>query len=183
VRRLARADLACFYVAVHPDLELARHTALLMEAIERAQEGIAGAVRCLLHRSDRLLISEPPRRGETLLLELLCSWYLGRHSERSVILATYSGRQRQACAQLLSDSLFGAIFPACRLSADSSLQRRFDNTAGGSFYAVGCGGPVTGHGCSLLVCDDLLKGRRRSAQRDDPQGLCTAGSPALALRG
>ena len=89
---LAAQDFACFCVAMHPGFELARHTSLLidrLEAIEQAQGGLSGTVRRLLNRNIRLAISEPPRHGKTQLLELYIAWYLGRHSQRSVIFATY----------------------------------------------------------------------------------------------
>jgi predicted phage terminase large subunit-like protein len=35
--------------------------------------------------------------------------------------------------------------------------RHFTTTAGGGYYAVGRGGPITGRGADLLILDDLLK--------------------------
>jgi hypothetical protein len=42
-------------------------------------------------------------------------------------------------------------------SADSSAVGRFDLKAGGSFYAIGRGGGLSGRGANLLILDDLLK--------------------------
>ena len=50
----------------------------------------------------------------------------------------------------MSDPLHQAIFPHCKLSADSAAQRRFDTTAGGSYFAVGRGGAVTGRGADFF---------------------------------
>jgi len=160
VLALAAQDFACFCVAVHPGFELAKHTLFLiarLEAVERGQNWL----RRLVSRAARLLLSTPPRHGKTLLLALFICWYLGRHPDRSVIYATYgqdlSDDIGRRVRNLMTDPLFQAIFPQCRLSADSTSLRRFDTTAGGSFYAVGRGGPITGRGADLLVCDDLLK--------------------------
>lgn len=59
--------------------------------------------------------------------------------------------QAEACV------IMSSIVAECKLSADSAAQRRFDTTAGGSYYAVGRGGAVTGRGADLLLLDDLLK--------------------------
>ena len=167
VLQLAAADLACFGMAMHPGFELARHTRLLierLEEIEKAQGGVTGAVRRLLNRNIRLAISEPPRHGKTLLLELFIAWYLGRHPERSVIFATYgqdlSDDKGRRIRNLMSESLFQSIFPKCQLSTDSTSQRRFDTTAGGSFYAAGRGGPITGRGCCSPFARRVLSGRQ-----------------------
>ena len=176
VLALAAQDLACFCLAVQPGFELAKHTAFLidkLEAIERNQ----GTLRRLLSRAARLLLSTPPRHGKTLLLSLFIAWYLGRHPERSVIFATYgqdlSDDVGRRIRNLMADPIFQAIFPACRLAADSTSLRRFDTTAGGSFYAVGRGGPITGRGADLFVGDDLLKDSEEARSDTIRKGLQT----------
>jgi predicted phage terminase large subunit-like protein len=177
--QLAAADLACFGIAVHPGFELARHTRLLIELLEeidKAQGGVMGAVRRLLTGKTRLLISEPPRHGKTLLIsQLFPAWFLGRHPDRSVILASYgqdlSDDIGRRVRNLMADPLYEAIFPHTRLSGDSTSLRRFDTTAGGSFYAVGRGGPITGRGAHLLIWDDLLKDVEEARSETIRRGL------------
>jgi predicted phage terminase large subunit-like protein len=53
--------------------------------------------------------------------------------------------------------LHRAIFPEFHLADDSSSMRRFNTTQGGSYYAIGRGGAITGRGADLLVIDDLIK--------------------------
>jgi hypothetical protein len=85
----------------------------------------------------------------------------GRNPRRSVIAASYGAELAEDFGRrvrnFMSDPLHAAIFPECRLAADSAAQRRFDTTAGGSYYAVGRGGAVTGRGADLLLLDDLVK--------------------------
>ena len=50
-----------------------------------------------------------------------------------------------------------AIFPSCILSEDSTAANRFCTSQGGSYFAVGRGGPLTGRGAHLLIIDDPLK--------------------------
>ncbi len=161
VLALAAQDFACFCVAVHPGFERAKHISFLIDQLEGVERG-QGRLRRLVSRTARLLLSMPPRHGKTLLIsQLFPAWYLGRHPDRSVILSCYGqdladdvGRRVR---NLMSEPLFQAIFPKTRLSSDSTSLRRFDTTAGGSFYAVGRGGPITGRGAHLFIGDDLLK--------------------------
>ncbi len=149
---LAAQDLACYAFALRRDFELAAHHRLIIETLEAVERGDI----------KRLVVVLPPRSGKTLLVsQLFPAWFLGRNPQKSVISCTYgqdlsddSGRKVRNFA--LSD-ISRAIFPTLELRADSTSMRRFDTTMGGSYYAVGRGGPVTGRGCDLLICDDLLK--------------------------
>jgi predicted phage terminase large subunit-like protein len=149
---LAAQDLACYAFALRRDFELAAHHRLIIETLEAVERG----------EIKRLVVVLPPRSGKTLLVsQLFPAWFLGRNPQKSVISCTYgqdvsddSGRKVRNFA--LSD-ISRAIFPALELRAASTSMRRFDSTVGGSYYAVGRGGPVTGRGCDLLICDDLLK--------------------------
>jgi len=94
------------------------------------------------------------------------AWYLGRNPKRSIITASYGqeladdfGRRVR---NLVSDPLHRSIFPASRLADDSTSMRRFNTTAGGSYYAVGRGGPITGRGANALIIDDPLKDREEA---------------------
>jgi predicted phage terminase large subunit-like protein len=153
VLRLARLDLACYAIAVWPKFELAMHHLLMADLLEAVERGD------LL----RLMLFLPPRHGKSLLgTQIFAAWYLGRHPDRSIISASYGqqladdfGRQVR---NLVNSPVHRAIFPECRLAADSNSMHRFGTTAGGSYYAVGCGGPTTGRGADLLLIDDPVKG-------------------------
>jgi len=160
----AREDLACFGIAQYPGFELAAHHRLIVYKLESVERG---DIR-------RLIISMPPRHGKTLLCTLLfVAWYLGRHPEQFIISASYGqeladnfGRRVR---NLVNDPLHRAIFPGFRLADDSTSMRRFNTTAGGAYYAVGRGGPITGRGADLLIIDDPLKDRQE-AQSDTIRG-------------
>ena len=160
VLALARADLACYAMAQYPSFELAAHHRLIVDKLEAVERG----------EIQRLMIFMPPRYGKSLLAtQMLPAWYLGRHPDRFVISASYGqdladdfGRKVR---NLISSPVHRTVFPNCRLSGDASSMRRFNTLAGGSYYAVGRGGPITGRGAHLLVLDDLLKDREE-AQSD-----------------
>src|SRR6266849_6383016 len=149
---LAHQDLACYAIALWPPFELACHHALFvsrLEAIERAE-------------NSRLIMCVPPRHGKSLTTSAIFpAWYLGRHPDHQVIFATYgqelSDDYGRRVRNFLADPLHQAIFPDCRLSEDSTAAHRFNTTAGGAFFAVGRGGPITGRGAHLLIIDDPLK--------------------------
>ena len=58
---------------------------------------------------------------------------------------------------MVSDPRHRAIFPEFRLANDANSMRQFSTIAGGSYYAVGRGGAITGRGADLLLIDDPLK--------------------------
>jgi hypothetical protein len=146
---LAAQDLAAYATAIYPGFELARHHEALIQKLEAVERG---EIR-------RLMIFMPPRHGKSLTAtQLFPAWYLGRHPERSIVTVTYgqelSDDQGRRVRAFLSDPLHSAIFPGCKLSADSAAMNRFETVAGGSYYAVGRGGPVTGRGANLLLIDE-----------------------------
>jgi predicted phage terminase large subunit-like protein len=153
VLRLARIKLACYGMALRPKFELAAHHRLIVDRLEAVERGE------LL----RLMIFMPPRHGKSLIgTQIFPAWYLGRHPDRAIISASYGqeladdfGRQVR---NLAGDPWHNAIFPECRLADDATSMRRFSTTAGGSYFAVGCGGPITGRGANLLLIDDPIKG-------------------------
>jgi predicted phage terminase large subunit-like protein len=154
---LARHDLACYAIAHWPGFELAAHHRLMADKLESIARG----------KIKKLMIFLPPRHGKSLLTtQFLPAWYLGLHPERSIITATYGqeladdfGRKVR---NLVGGPLHQAIFPGCRMTADSTSLRHFSTTAGGAYYAVGRGGPMTGRGADLMIFDDLLKDREEA---------------------
>lgn len=154
---LARADLAAYATAMWPPFELARHHRLVVEELERIERG----------EIDRLMVFMPPRHGKSLLTSTLFpAWYIGRHPDRSIIASSYGqelasdfGRRVRG---FVADDLHRAIHPDCRMEDDSSAVHRFGLTAGGAYYAVGAGGPITGRGADLLLIDDPIKTREEA---------------------
>lgn len=154
---LARADLACYSIAQWSPFELAAHHRLIVEKLEAVERG----------EIQRLMIFMPPRHGKSLLAtQMFPAWYLGRHPDRFVISASYgqdlSDDFGRKVRNLISSPLHRTVFPTCRLADGAASMRRFNTLAGGSYYAVGRGGPITGRGAHLLILDDLLKDREEA---------------------
>jgi predicted phage terminase large subunit-like protein len=166
VLALARTDLACYAIAQWPPFELAAHHRTIIEKLEAVEHG---EIR-------RLMIFMPPRHGKSLLAtQMFPAWYLGRHPDRFVISASYGqeladdfGRRVRS---LIGSPMQETLFPACRLADDSASMRRFNTQVGGSYFAVGRGGSITGRGAHLLLLDDLLKDREEAYSNTIRRGL------------
>jgi predicted phage terminase large subunit-like protein len=152
ILQLAREDLACYALAVYPNFELAAHHRLMVDNLEAVERGdISGSIICM-----------PPRHGKSVLgTQIFPAWSLGRHPDRSIISASYGQELAddfgRTVRNMVSDPFHAAIFPEFRLAQDATSMRRFSTTAGGSYYAVGRGGAITGRGADLLLIDDPLK--------------------------
>jgi len=149
---LAHVDLACYAIAMHPRFEVAAHHKLIVERLEGVERG----------EIKRLMIFLPPRHGKSLLAsQIFPAWYLGRHPDPEIISATYgqelSDHFGRRVRGMVNDPLHRATFSQFRLVNDVASMRQFSTTAGGSYYAVGRGGAITGRGADLLLIDDPLK--------------------------
>jgi len=76
----ARADLACYAMALYPKFKLAKHHELIISRLEAIERG----------KISRLMIFLPPRHGKSLIgSAIFPAWYLERHPERHLIFVTY----------------------------------------------------------------------------------------------
>ena len=154
----ARADLAAYGAAIYRGFQLPRHLRTLVEVLERVERG----------EIDRVIVAMPPRHGKSLITsQLFPSWYLGLNPTKSIIASSYGqelasdfGRRVRNFA---SEKLHRTIFPDCAIADDGDSVHRFHTTAGGAYYAVGAGGPITGRGADLLLIDDLIKSAEDAA--------------------
>jgi predicted phage terminase large subunit-like protein len=155
--KLAHDDLGAYGAAVLPWLEIVPHVRLIVEHLEAVEHGDI----------DRLVITLPPRHLKSTEGSIAFpGWFLGRHPDRHIILASYAqelasdfGRKVR---NLVADPLHQMIFPECVLSGDSAAAHRFSLTAGGGAFFVGAGGSVTGRGADLLIIDDPIKSREEA---------------------
>ena len=143
-----------YTVAMRPDYRPANLHRRIAEALEGVE---AGRIR-------RLMIFVPPRHGKSMLTsEHFPAWYLGRNPGKSIVCATYAQDLaddfgRKVRNQMI-DPLFGQIFPACNVSADSASASKISTQQHGNYFAAGIGGPLTGRGANVLLIDDPHKDR------------------------
>jgi len=157
VLQFMRDRLEGYAIAQFPEFKPARHQRLLASKLEDVESG----------RIKRLCVLMPPRHGKSRMSsELFPSWCLGRDPKRRVLLLTYgddlSSTFGRTVRNYLRSPVFASLFPECQLAGDSNAVRRFATTSGGSFNAVGVGGPITGKGADLIILDDLVKDREQA---------------------
>ena len=148
----ARNSLGAFCRYAYRRFQQPRHIAYIIEQLERLERG----------EIDRLMVECPPRHGKTWLCSwFLPSWWLGRHPDQSIIHVSYGDALARdfgmRVRNLLVDGRYARVFPRTALRSDSQAAHRFALMAGGNYYAVGYGGPVTGRGADLLIIDDAVK--------------------------
>jgi predicted phage terminase large subunit-like protein len=166
--KAARTSLSTYSALLWPPFKLPRHLRLLIEELERVERG----------ETDRLIVSCPPRHGKSIVSSTLFpSWFLGRNPAQSVITSSYSqelssdwGRKVR---ELVSDPLHRAVFPKSVLAEDNASIHRLGFNSGGSYFAVGGGGSVTGRGADVFICDDMIKGRNEAMSATERRNLQT----------
>lgn len=155
-RREARDGLVAFLrETAPPDFLLGRHHRALSERLEAVERG----------ECPRLIVSMPPRHGKSeTTTRRFPVWYLGRHPERQVIVASYGATLAQKFGRDVRNNVSAdacrRIFPELEIAHDSAARDRWSTTAGGAFAAEGVGGGLTGLGGHLIVVDDPVKDRQ-----------------------
>lgn len=130
--------------------QLGRHTEYLNQ---RLLEVAAGTV-------DRLLVTMPPQhfKSETCS-HLFPAWFLANHPDEKVILAGYGSSFAEEWGRKVRNTLeeFGDLW-GIRIDQQSRAGAHW-NIEGhrGGMHSAGIGGPITGHGASLLLIDDPIK--------------------------
>lgn len=118
----------------------------------------------------RLIIAMPPRHGKTELASIrFAPWLLANRPQAHVIAATYAqdfadelGRKARG---VMASSVYRSLFPYAQLSGDNRAVSRWQTVSGGSYYAVGVGGALTGRGADVLLIDDPHKNRAEAESK------------------
>ena len=132
----------------------ARHHRLMIEELE----GLAAG------RFDRLMLLLPPGSAKSTYTSLIFPpWFLARNPAASVIAASHTGELARGFGRgvrgLISEH--GARL-GLRLDPTSRAAGRFGLRSGGSYFATGVRGQVTGQRADLLIIDDPVKGQREA---------------------
>lgn len=122
--------------------------------------------RCMDTPHGRLMIMAPPGSAKSTYATVVApSWYLGRQSNRRVILATYGGdlarRHGRRTRQLLRSAESVSILE-CALLPESRAANEFGLTNGSEYIACGIMAGVTGNRAHGIILDDPIKGREQA---------------------
>lgn len=117
----------------------------------------------------RLIINVPPRFGKTELLIHFVAWALAQYPDSNFLYVSYSlglaKKQTKTVRQIVGMREFRDIF-GFGISEDTSAQGNFETKLGGSVYAAGADGEITGRGAGIkgverfggcIVIDDIHK--------------------------
>lgn len=151
-RRKARSNLADYidYVSGKPT---PYHMRFLCDKLERTMG----------REFDRTLICEPPGHGKSWVSSHhYPAFYLAKNPDHNVIAVSHTDKFAEQWGRKVRNLIMSdehrRLFPGMDISEDSSAAGRWDLSTGGSYYATGVGGAVTGRRSDLVVVDDALRG-------------------------
>lgn len=153
----ARSSLLSYCAAMNQNYEAPRHLVDLARILRRVESG----------ELKRVIVTIAPRHGKSMQVsQYFPAWYLGRNPSRYLIASSYgqdlSDDFGRKVRDQLEDPLFTQIFPECKISPQSHAANRFQTVSGGTYFAVGAGGPITGRGADLFLIDDPTKNREEA---------------------
>lgn len=152
-RRKARENFADYveYVSGKP---VPKHGKLICRLLHEVMD----------RKIKRLMICLPPGHMKSWL----CShhfpaFYLSKFKEDPFVAVThtesFSETWGRKVRNLIMSTEHQALFPGVNIAEDSRAAARWDTTAGGSYFATGVGGAVTGKRARAITLDDLLRGQ------------------------
>ena len=161
-RRLARQSLIKYCEYVQPGYQASKPHRALAEKLEAVERG----------EITRLLVTAPPQHGKSQMVSIhFPAWYLGRHPERKVVQTSYglslSLKHSRTARNFFISPEFHNVFPGVRhqpgrqsqdpVQVERQAAQEWGTSKGGTYYAVGIGGGLTGMGFDLGIIDDPVK--------------------------
>ncbi len=140
-----------FALHIYPALVVEEIHVLIARKFEEARAG----------KSDRVMISLPPRAGKSLFSSwLLPAWWMGHFPGDQILHTSYAsalvdkfGRQIR---NTISSDEYQEIFPETQIAKDSRASNQWATTKNGVYNAIGAGGGAAGRGAHLLLADDVV---------------------------
>jgi predicted phage terminase large subunit-like protein len=107
-------------------------------------------------KGKRLIINVPPRYGKTELLIHFVAWCLAQYPDSNFLYISYAHslakKQTQTIKSIIEMKEYQDIFNV-RIKGDTSAKDNFELEEGGSVYAAGAGGSITGRGAGINSCN------------------------------
>lgn len=134
----------------------ARHHQYLVRALEGVVSG-----ECA-----RLMVFMPPGSAKSTIASVyLPAYFLGTHSDRVVITASYNTELAKGFGRrvrrVVADPKWAALFGG-RIETSQSAADNWATTLGGQYYAAGMLAGITGKRADLICIDDPIKGREEA---------------------
>ena len=153
-----------------PSYQTAPHLVLLADKLEQVSRG----------EIKRLIVTMPPRHGKSELVSLrFPCWYLALHPEDFIVQAGYAESIALTHSRRARDVFISAemtrLFPDLHYRPERAAQEvivperqaahEWGTKLGGSYYAVGIGGGLTGRGFNIGIIDDPIKDAQEAASQ------------------
>ena len=111
--------------------------------------------RCVTGQTKRLIINIPPRAGKTeIAVKSFMAWGMGNFPDSEFIHASYSkGLAASNTAEtraIMSHEAFADVFGKPSIAADTNAKDHFKTKQGGTIYATGADGTITGFGAGKM---------------------------------
>lgn len=148
---LAQNDFLAFIAAIDPNYKFGKHLKRLGALLMDVEQNI----------KNRIAVSMAPRMGKSQMISIYYpAWYLGRHPDHKVIVASHTADLAVVMARkvrnLINTPEYRAIFPETSIASDAKAAAQWNTTKGGEYFAIGVGGALAGRGAHLIIADDPL---------------------------
>jgi hypothetical protein len=147
----AQDDFLAFIAAIDKNYKFGTHLRKLGHLLMDVEEGT----------KDRIAVSMAPRMGKSQMISIYYpAWYLGRHPDHKVIVASHTADLAVVMARkvrnLIASAEYQRIFPKTKIAPDAKAAAQWNTTQGGEYFAIGVGGALAGRGAHLIIADDPL---------------------------
>ncbi len=147
----AQMDFLAFIAAVDKNYKFGAHLKRLGSLLMDVEENI----------KNRIAVSMAPRMGKSQMISIYYpAWYLGRHPDHKVIVASHTADLAVVMARkvrnLIQSAEYARIFPNTKIASDAKAAAQWNTTQGGEYFAIGVGGALAGRGAHLIIADDPL---------------------------
>lgn len=149
----AKESIADFCAALDLGFIPAKHHLLLIEKLEAVERGDI----------KNLMVFMPPGSAKSSYCSwIFPAWYIGRHPKDNIIQISHIDEHAEEWGRKVKNLLllqeYKGVFDT-RLSQDSRGNGRWATEAGGTYYAAGVGGTITGKRGDLVIIDDPIRTR------------------------
>jgi predicted phage terminase large subunit-like protein len=147
----AQNDFLAFIAAIDKAYKFGAHLKRLGHLLMDVEQNV----------KNRIAVSMAPRMGKSQMISIYYpAWYLGRHPDHKVIVASHTADLAVVMARkvrnLIQSAEYQRIFPNTRIASDAKAAAQWNTTQGGEYFAIGVGGALAGRGAHLIIADDPL---------------------------
>ena len=147
----AQDDFLAFIAAIDKSYKFGTHLKRLGHLLMDVEQNV----------KNRIAVSMAPRMGKSQMISIYYpAWYLGRHPDHKVIVASHTSDLAVVMARkvrnLIQSPEYARIFPKTKIAADAKAAQQWNTIAGGEYFAIGVGGALAGRGAHLIIADDPL---------------------------